>query len=40
MVVLKEEGIIEGFKFVRINFRKIGHFINLTEKNPDIKNYL
>jgi hypothetical protein len=38
-VFLKQEDIIEGFKHARIQFRKRGHFINLTEKSLDIKNY-
>jgi hypothetical protein len=31
MVVLKQEGIIGGFKYVRINFRKGGYFVNLED---------
>jgi hypothetical protein len=37
--VLKKEYITEGFKYVRMKFRKREHFINLTEKSLDIKNY-
>jgi hypothetical protein len=37
--VFLKRGIIEGFKYVRMTFRKRGHFINLTEKSPEPKNY-
>jgi hypothetical protein len=40
LTVLRKRGdTIEGFKYGRIRLKKRGHFINLTEKSPDIKNY-
>jgi hypothetical protein len=39
-IVSKQEYIIEGFKYVRMKFRKKGHFVNLTEKSPNIKTTL
>jgi hypothetical protein len=38
-VVSEKECIIEGFKYVKLKVGKRGHFINLTEKSLDIKNY-
>jgi hypothetical protein len=38
-VFLKRE-VIQGFEYVRLEFGKMGQFINLTEKSLDIKTAL
>jgi hypothetical protein len=36
---LGQEGIIESFRYIRIKFKKAGHFINVIEESPYFKNH-